>query len=620
MAQRSLLRILLLLTLLVAAAGCEKPIHTAQPLLRPGELVSTDPLVGTYRIMPPAAQLEDGAESNPLQAPMIAHVWPAQEDLHFVEWYGLGSSNSRPNGLALPLLLQFGQLPDGRLLAQFVHEQEYYPALADLDGESLRFFEIENDRNEQIKQAELLGLALQRDGLLKAPDRGTALRLLDRLATGRMIEIQPVPEAEYRQHAEVARLDHLFHLDRTWRDSLGPERSPAPRGNIAAVEILHDLGDAWATYMLARMHANGFYVEQDVERGRDLAEAALAAGEERAAALLGYLARQGLGRDADPMEARALLRRAAAAGEPNALRNLGLLELESPDGAEAGLQLLRQAADLGDPVAAEQLGQRYLEGNAVAQDDSRALAYLRLGAAGALNYSSYWAGRLHAEGRGVAPDLEAAARFYQQAANRGDPWSQAELAALHWSGSGVEQDRAKAATWYRRSAEQGNVGAMRWLGHALASGEGVPQDDAAAVGWFRKAAEAGDAFSKWRLGVHLAEGRGLPRDRQAAAELWRAAIAEGETRAQADLDALLAQVGEGEGAWARVDREDRQAKINQELLASCDRLRELCGGRICIDLDDGRSLYNTADGAYWYFDDGRLAPRDLWRDYSSCYQ
>lgn len=64
-----------------------------------------------------------------------------------------------------------------------------------------------------------------------------------------------------------------------------------------------------------------------------------------------------------------------------------------------------------------------------------------------------------------------------------------------------------------------------------------------------------------------------------------------------------------------LDTDLAMALADAELARLDEALRRLCGGRVCHQLEDGRMIYrtDTYDPPMWYFDDGRLAPRELWR-------
>jgi TPR repeat protein len=133
--------------------------------------------------------------------------------------------------------------------------------------------------------------------------------------------------------------------------------------------------------------------------------------------LVAYAYEFGLGTAVNPAIAARWWRRLADRGDPDALHRLGTIALNSglkpqaahwfrraaecgdglalrylrdlaADGiAEAALdpatelQILERAAEAGDSVAIEALGLRYAEGDGVARDTAKALAYLRRAAA-----------------------------------------------------------------------------------------------------------------------------------------------------------------------------------------------------------------------------------------------
>lgn len=65
-----------------------------------------------------------------------------------------------------------------------------------------------------------------------------------------------------------------------------------------------------------------------------------------------------------------------------------------------------------------------------------------------------------------------------------------------------------------------------------------------------------------------------------------------------------------------VDIALERAFVDTEIARLDEEIRGLCGGRVCHYLADGRVIYrtDTYDPPMWYFDDGRLAPRELWRE------
>jgi len=139
-------------------------------------------------------------------------------------------------------------------------------------------------------------------------------------------------------------------------------------------------------------------------------------------------------------------------------------EREMPP-AELGSQALRSAAERGDASAQFIIATRYLDGEAVTQDVTRA------------------------------------AHWYQKAALAGLAPAQYRLATLFERGRGVPKDTATALVWYERAAAQGNVKAMHNAAVIAAGTEaGKPNYDMA-YKWFLAASNNGLKDSQFNLAV-----------------------------------------------------------------------------------------------------------------------
>ncbi|MFN4141825.1 MAG: hypothetical protein ACK4HL_08265, partial [Aestuariivirga sp.] len=160
--------------------------------------------------------------------------------------------------------------------------------------------------------------------------------------------------------------------------------------------------------------------------------------------------------------------------EPSAAR----AEMPPPD---VGTQALREAAARGDAKAQFIIASRYLDGQGVAQD---------------LTKAAYW---------------------YQQSASRGLAPAQYRLGTLFDRGKGVPQDAAAAQLWYERAAAGGNVKSMHNAA-VIAAGTllGTPNYDKA-FRLFKEAAEYGLHDSQFNLAVLYERGLGTGID---AAEAW----------------------------------------------------------------------------------------------------
>ncbi len=139
-------------------------------------------------------------------------------------------------------------------------------------------------------------------------------------------------------------------------------------------------------------------------------------------------------------------------------------EREMPP-AELGSEALRNAAERGDASAQFIVATRYLDGEGVTQDVTRA------------------------------------AHWYQKAALVGLAPAQYRLATLFERGRGVPKDTATALIWYERAAAQGNVKAMHNAAVIAAGTEaGKPNYDLA-YKWFLAASQNGLKDSQFNLAV-----------------------------------------------------------------------------------------------------------------------
>jgi localization factor PodJL len=132
---------------------------------------------------------------------------------------------------------------------------------------------------------------------------------------------------------------------------------------------------------------------------------------------------------------------------------------------ELGSQELRSAAERGDASAQFIVATRYLDGEGVTQDVTRA------------------------------------AHWYQKAASAGLAPAQYRLATLFERGRGVPKDSTTALIWYERAAAQGNVKAMHNAAVIAAGAEaGKPNYDTA-YKWFLAASQHGLKDSQFNLAV-----------------------------------------------------------------------------------------------------------------------
>jgi localization factor PodJL len=139
-------------------------------------------------------------------------------------------------------------------------------------------------------------------------------------------------------------------------------------------------------------------------------------------------------------------------------------EREMPP-AELGSEALRNAAERGEASAQFIVATRYLDGEGVTQDVTRA------------------------------------AHWYQKAALAGLAPAQYRLATLFERGRGVPKDTATALVWYERAAAQGNVKAMHNAAVIAAGTEAGKPNYELAYKWFLTASRNGLKDSQFNLAV-----------------------------------------------------------------------------------------------------------------------
>ncbi|MBI2717153.1 MAG: SEL1-like repeat protein [Rhizobiales bacterium] len=196
------------------------------------------------------------------------------------------------------------------------------------------------------------------------------------------------------------------------------------------------------------------------------------------------------------------------------------VEAVEPPPAEIGSQSLRDAAAKGDATAQFIVASRYLDGQVLTQDFTKA---------------AYW---------------------YQQAATRGLAPAQYRLATLFERGKGAPRDMATALLWYERAASAGNVKAMHNAAVIAAGSEaGTPNYDKA-FRWFGEAAKRGLKDSQFNLAVLYERGLGARIDTGEALFWYGLAAKQGDT----DAEKRAAELAKALPAATAADIEKRIAQ------------------------------------------------------------
>jgi TPR repeat protein len=224
---------------------------------------------------------------------------------------------------------------------------------------------------------------------------------------------------------------------------------------------------------------------------------------------------------------------------PMVLIRLAPVILISGVGGCAHPQAGQAAAEKGDTRAEYELAERYVHGNGVPQDYSKATEYFSQSAGQGYAPAQAALGSCYARGLGVKQDYSKALQWYCRAAAQGDALAQYCLGYAYAHGKGVPTNFDAAVEWWKKSAEQGQVYAQNALGQFYFGGE-FPGDTnhinyAAAAKWLRKAAERGSAPAMGTLGYMYQYGVGVGHDWQQALKWNRQAAELGDATAQDDF-------------------------------------------------------------------------------------
>ncbi|PKM31568.1 MAG: sel1 repeat family protein [Gammaproteobacteria bacterium HGW-Gammaproteobacteria-11] len=145
-------------------------------------------------------------------------------------------------------------------------------------------------------------------------------------------------------------------------------------------------------------------------------------------------------------------------------------------------------------------------------------------------------GRYYQDGVGTTPDAARGLELIRQAADKGLAEASYKAALAYRDGKGTAINTDASLVYMARAGEQNHLPAQLALAtHYLSTG-----GTQATRGryWLLRAAAAGSARAQFRLAESYATGTGGPANIQAAYEWYSLALLNGESRAQAEVDAL----------------------------------------------------------------------------------
>jgi TPR repeat protein len=249
----------------------------------------------------------------------------------------------------------------------------------------------------------------------------------------------------------------------------------------------------------------------------------------------------------EPTVAR-LLRRAQA-GDVKAYEPLAHHYLGAGGGQrdiDAAVRWLKAGVKAGDTDCMIDLGNLYYEGEALDQDDGKALQLYTAAADQGAALGAYNAGLVYETSH---DDLTQALEWYGRAAAGGDGGGMYKLALAYQLGRGVAADKARAVAWMRKAVAAGSADARNDLGSYYAEGYGVPADKLQALRLYVGAAEQGSAVAMANVAAAYQDGDGVPVDFQKALSWYALAANNGSLEAYYQLGQMY-EDGDGVKASA----------------------------------------------------------------------
>lgn len=171
-----------------------------------------------------------------------------------------------------------------------------------------------------------------------------------------------------------------------------------------------------------------------------------------------------------------------------------------------------QEADNGNINTQYEIGLKYLKGNGVERDNTRAFYWFEKAANQNHIEAQFSSGRLYARGKGIQENDTKAAYWYEKAAEQGHIEAQYRLANIYESGKGLNQDQNKAFKWTKTAASSGHIEAQYSLGLYYLNGQVVERSEDAAAQWFEKAAKQGNIEAQYNIGYMYTHGLGIAKD------------------------------------------------------------------------------------------------------------
>ena len=262
------------------------------------------------------------------------------------------------------------------------------------------------------------------------------------------------------------------------------------------------------------------------------------AGNARAATMVGWIYKKGLGVTENAVEAVKWYRMAANGGNASGQVNLGDAyytgEGVTKDYNEA-FKWFMQAAQQGNSTGQSWLAIMYRYGFGVTKDETEAVKWYRKAADQGSDFGQYYLAEMYENGYGVEKNMTEARRWYQKSADQGYQKAKDKLVSLEvgvsasaseigdWKSKAYkyynDKQYREAMTWFRKAADAGDAGAQYFMGVMYFCGLDVAKDHKEAVKWYKQSALGGDMYGQYSFGEMRENGWGIEKN-MAEAKTW----------------------------------------------------------------------------------------------------
>ena len=281
------------------------------------------------------------------------------------------------------------------------------------------------------------------------------------------------------------------------------------------------------------------------------------AGNARAATMVGWIYKKGLGVTENAVEAVKWYRMAANGGNASGQVNLGDAyysgEGVTKDYNEA-FKWFMQAAQQGNSTGQSWLAIMYRYGFGVTKDETEAVKWYRKAADQGSDFGQYYLAEMYENGYGVEKNMTEARRWYQKAADQGYQKAKDKLASLEvgvsasaseigdWKSKAYkyynDKQYREAMTWFRKAADAGDAGAQYFMGVMYFCGLDVAKDHKEAVKWYKQSALGGDMYGQYSFGEMRENGWGIEKNMAEAKTWYQKSADQGYDRAIEKLKVL----------------------------------------------------------------------------------